>query len=346
MTKDGLTVRHAGYGAEERRTKEARHRVLVRYGMGLLLALSLMPLTGMPRLAAEPLLDRCREVLAQCLLVLQAASAPLQWLAVALLVAGVLYAVVDRVRLSARVSRLLGRQTVRRPRVGDPVAALAAEFDCMPKVRLVVGLAPNPAFTAGLMRPGMYLAESLQMTLTRAELRAVFRHELHHVRRRDPLRFAGLRFAAKTLFWLPLLRALVEDLMEDAEVQADDFAASPAGGSDPLDVASALVKIGRANATMVAGVAALGGFRLLNRRVRRLADEAAPASLALPWRPMLLSMAALVAIWASASVAPGSADASMTMQWGDRCPHLMSGAQRACPKCDHTPLELMPDCDR
>lgn len=340
MTRDGLTFWYAGYGAE------ARHRLLVRSGMGLLLALSLLPVTGIPRLVAEPLLDRCREVLAQCLFVLRAASTPLQWLTVALFVAGLLYAVVDRVRLAARVSSLLRRQTVRCPRPGDQVAELASEFGCMSSVRLVIGPAPNPAFTAGLRRPCMYLAESLQMTLTRAELRAVFRHELHHVRNRDPLRFAGLRFAAKTMFWLPLVGALVADLMEDAEVLADDFAASPDGGSDPLDVASALVKIGRANATMVAGVAALGGFPLLSRRVRRLADEAAPVSLQLRMRPVLLSVIALLAIWAFASVAPASVDASMTMQWGDRCPHVMSGAHHACPECDHTPPELMPGCDR
>ncbi len=348
MSIDGAGAecgREGRHPADRRHAEEARHRLFVRTGVALLLMLSLVPATGQPASIAEPFLDRCRELVAQCALVVRALSAPLYWFPLALLLTGVILALVDRVRLSGKVSRVLHRHLLRRVRPDDPVAELAAEFDCLSSVRLIVGVAPNPAFTAGLWRPRMYLGETLQASLTRAELRAVFRHELHHVRRRDPLRFAVLRFAAKTLFWLPLVGALVEDLMEDAEVVADDFAAAPAGGTDPLDVASALVKIGRANAGTMAGVAALGGFRLLDRRVKRLANEAAVIPLPLRWRPALLSAAALLALWVIATLPPRSVDATMTMRWGDRCPHAMQAAHRRCPACDDKPLHQMPGCD-
>ena len=331
---------------ESERTAEVRHRWLVRVGFALLLLLSIAPATGHIGHAAAPLLERCRELLAQCALVLRSAGAPLQWLPVALLAIGMAYAVVDRVRLTRRVSRLLATHRSRRARSGEPVGRLARQFAVEHDVRVLVGVAPNPAFTAGLMRPRIYISEGLQQALSLAELRAVFRHELHHYTRRDPLRFAALRFAAKTFFWLPLFGLLSEDLMADAEVMADDYAASPRAGSDPLEVASALVKIGRisrANAVNLDATPAIGGFRLLDRRVRRLVDEPVPAPASIPRRPVLLSSAALLIVWLSSTFVPGIASADMTMRWGDRCPHSMEGTGRHCAECERRG-EPMPGC--
>lgn len=325
------------------RTAEVRHRWLVRAGISLLFVLSVAPATGYVARAAGPLLERCRELLAQCALVLRSTGAPLRWLPLALLVAGLVYAVVDRVRLTRKVARVLAAHRARRTRANEPVGNLAREFGIGGDVRVLVGLAPNPAFTAGLLRPRIYVSEELQRALSLNELRAVFRHELYHHARRDPLRFAALRFASKTFFWLPLIGLLAEDLMEDAEVMADDFAASPRGGSDPLDVASALVKIGRESARALAGTAAIGGFRLLDRRVRRLADEPLAAIPVIPRRPVLLSLAALFTLWLASTFSPAASDAAMTMRWGDPCPHPMGDTQRHCLECEKR-SEPMRDC--
>lgn len=325
------------------RVAEVRHRWLVRASMSLLFVLSVAPATGYVARAAGPLLERCRELLAHCALVLRSAGAPLRWLPLALLVAGLVYAAVDRLRLSRRVARVLAAHRARRAYRGEPVGRLAREFGLEDGVRLLIGLAPNPAFTAGLLRPRMYMSEELQRALSSSELRAVFRHEVHHYARRDPLRFAVLRFASKTFFWLPLIGVLAEDLMEDAEVMADDFAASPRGGSDPLDVASALVKIGRESARALAGTAAIGGFRLLDRRVRRLADEPVPGLPSIPRRPVLVSLAALLTLWLASTFSPAASDAAMTMRWGDPCPHPMGDTQRHCPECEKRG-EPMRDC--
>lgn len=339
------------------RSAEGRHRALVRSAMGLLLVLSVVPATGQPAAVVAPFVSGCREILAQCLLVLRATGAPLHWIPIMLLGGGLLYATIDRVRLSARVGRLLRLHTVREPDPDELIGRIGVELNCLSILHVLVGPAPNPAFTAGILRPRIYIAEHIQETLTTAELRAVLRHELYHARHCDPLRFALLRFAAKALFWLPLAGTLGEDLMEDAEIIADDFAAQD---SDPLDVASAIVEIGRTkpstdtstdtstDVALVAGVAALGGFRSIDRRVRRLADdganEGAIAFRPLKRRPMLLATAVLLMVWGSAALAPQPLDAAMTMRFGERCPHEMNKGQHRCPECNHKPVAMMPNC--
>lgn len=332
---------------ERGRSAEARHRLLVRTGIAILLVISLTPAAGQSSGVVAPLLDQCRQLLEQCTLVLRAAGAPLRWAPLVLLAAGFVYAIVDRVRLSVRVARFIRSHEVRPVGAGDTVGPLATELRQAERVLVLVGTAPNPAFTAGLFKPRIFLAETLAEALAPEELRAVFRHELFHVLRYDPLRFAVLRFAEKTFFWLPVVGSLADDIREDAEVMADDFAAAPAGGSDPLDVASALVKIGQTNERMLAEfgseIPAIGGFRALDRRVRRLASELVLAPFPLKWRPSLLSVFALAALWSTSALAPQAVDSGMTMRLGDRCPHLMIVSDRHCPKCDE-PAKPMPEC--
>lgn len=330
-------------------TAEIRHRWFVRGGIGLLLAVSVAPASGQVGAVAAPFVERCRELLAQCALVLRATGAPLRWLPAALLAAGLAYAVADRVRLSLRVRRFLGAHRRRSARAGEPILHEVVALGIEARVRVLVDAAPNPAFTAGLWRPRIYIAESLQHALSLAELRAVIRHEYYHLTRRDPLRFAVLRFAARTFFWLPLIRVLADELMDDAEIMADDFAAASRDGSDPLDVASALIKIGKLGpgiASLPAGAVSIGGFRLLERRVHRLADTSAgegPDRLRIWGRHALVSLATIAVVWASSTFGPGMSMQGMTMQWGDPCPHAMEALHRHCPECERR-LEPMPNC--
>jgi Zn-dependent protease with chaperone function len=330
------------------RCAEARHRLVVRAGIALLLVISVTPAAGRSGGVVGPLLNQCRQVLEQCTLALRAAGAPLRWVPLALLAAGVVYAIADRVRLSRRVSRFIRCHDLRPVHTDEVLGRLADDLQCTGRVFVVVGSAPNPAFTAGLLKPRIYLAENLDHTLTPEELRAVFRHELYHLVRYDPLRFAALRFAEKTFFWLPIISSLLDDFREDAEVMADDFAAALAGGSDPLDVASAIVKIGQTNERTLAkfgsGVAAISGFRAMDRRVRRLANEVVVAPLPLRWRPTLLSMVALTVLSLSSALGPQAVDAGMTMRVGDRCPRVMIASDRHCPKCDESRARPMPHC--
>lgn len=311
---------------------EGRHRWFVRATIAALVVASAIPTTGYVAQAAAPVLENCRELLRQCALVLLSVGAPLRWIPIAAVAAGIAYAIVDRVRLARGLTRFLATNPTRRPVPEEALGRLAYEFGAENHLRIVVAHTVHPAFTAGLLRPRIYISDAVQQTLSAAELRAVFRHELHHRLRRDPLRFAALRFAAKTFCWLPLIGLLAEDLMEESEIMADDFAASSVGGSDPLDVASALVKLGRGHS--LAATPSIGGFTLVERRVRRLLDEPAGQKRAVPWRRSIcVSTFALVLVWSMALPSPMSAH-GMMMAFGDPCPREMAGKEGHCPECD------------
>jgi Zn-dependent protease with chaperone function len=321
---------------------ERRNRILLRGGIvGLLLATAL-PLAPAWGATLAPLLDRCRELFAQCLLVLRATGAPLHGLPVAVLGVGVLYAAVDRIRVWTKLDRLLSYYRTRLPHPEEPIGRLAREFGLQDRVRVMVDVAPNPAFTVGVLHPRIFLAQELQQTLPSSEFRAVFRHEMCHLLRRDPLRFAVLRFLSKTFLWLPLLHVWAGDLMEDAEIVADDFAAAPQGGVDALDVASALISLGRAIASSLAGTASIGGFRLLDFRVRRLTGVPIPVSRRVPVRSVVGSGAALALFWTAAALV--SSPTYVTVHGEIHCPHVVDrGAAEHCPRCDQ-PLPPMHRC--
>lgn len=249
------------------------------------------------------ILAECEAIVRQCFAALLRLS-PLELLPIALLVGGTVYAVGDFVLQRRRLRRALFARARRRPTDGEPIHALAAAHGLLDRVILLEESGRNPAFAAGLISPRIYLAANLQDELSAAELRALFRHEAWHVHRRDPLRFATLRLVAKFFFWMPIVRVLADDLIEEAELLADDFAAEMI---DPTEVAGAVVKVARRASSAVAGVAAARGLRPIERRIRRLLGEKpAPASV-LPRREALISASAVAALWALLAWMPAPA---------------------------------------
>jgi len=105
--------------------------------------------------------------------------------------------------------------------------------------RLIETPAPQ-AFCAGYLRPQVYLSRGATEELSREELRAVVSHELHHVRRRDPLRLLLARSLADSLFFVPLLRRSSERYAALGELAADEAAVRRLGRRGPL--ASALLR--------------------------------------------------------------------------------------------------------
>jgi beta-lactamase regulating signal transducer with metallopeptidase domain len=153
-----------------------------------------------------------------------------------------------------------------------------------------------PAFTAGWLRPRVYVAESLGWLLSEDELAAVLTHEGAHVARRDPLRLSLLRFLGCTLFWIPALRRLAGDIADEGEVRADDVAASRHG----LALASALVRLA-AWPSAGSGAVAVGftGGDLLERRVLRLTGERIAPKTRVTKLSLLGAGLALVLAWSS-----------------------------------------------
>jgi Zn-dependent protease with chaperone function len=86
------------------------------------------------------------------------------------------------------------------------------------------------SFCAGLLRPRIYITSGALALLDTAALGAVLAHELHHARRRDPLRLAVSRVIARSLFFLPAVQELRRGQQLLAEMSADDSAISDAAG--------------------------------------------------------------------------------------------------------------------
>lgn len=277
------------------RAAEARRRRTLRLTFAVIAAGALAPLV-IYQGAVATLLTQCEAFVRECLQALLRLS-PAQWVPLAVLLAGVLYAAFDFVRQTRRIRRVLRLHRVRSPAPCEPIHTLARSHHALRHVMIIEGPAPNPAFAAGLLRPRAYIAADLQDELGPEALRALFRHELWHVRRRDPLRFATLRALSRFFFWLPVIGALADDIIQDAELQADDFAAEAA---DPVEVAGALVTVARRSGAALALAAGAGGLRPIERRVRRLLgedrDEAPPALLSV--RRLAGSLAVLVIVWA------------------------------------------------
>ena len=305
------------------RAAEARRRRTLKLILTVIAAGALLPLLIYQGTVAA-LLAQCEAFVRECLQALLRLS-PAQWLPIGLLFAGVTYAGFDLVRQTRRVRRVLRLHRVRSPVPGEPIHALAQAHGALPRVRIIEGPAPNPAFAAGLFQPRAYIAADLQSDLSPEELRALFRHELWHVRRRDPLRFAGLRGLSRFFFWLPVVGSLAEEMIDDAELEADDFAAESA---DPLEVAGALVAVARRSGAALALAAGSSGLRPMERRVRRLLGEdddgPLPAAL-LPVRRLAGSLGILLIVWMGIAfgtprTASATANAPAAAEATEHCP--------------------------
>lgn len=276
--------------------RERTHRRLTLLAIAALLVLGVSPAVGhhLP-LDTTTFLAGLDHVGAVCVTALHHLLAPVHGVYHIVLLAGLCFALWDRVVAWRRMRRTLGPLPVRLPRAGDSfwLAAVSAGLD-PGRVRIVRGL-PTPAFTVGVLSPVVYVAESLIGRLSAAQVAAVLAHERAHLVRRDPLRQSLLRALACTLFWIPALRRLADDMADDAEVLADDAAS----GSQPLVLASAILALAHGPARMKHSGAEVGFDQpdLLDRRIRRLAGEDAVVSSHVTRRSLAAAGAALSMVW-------------------------------------------------
>lgn len=289
--------------------RERMHRRAVMLGIAMLILLSAGPLFG------HHLTDEFERMMAGrdhlgalCLIALHALLEPVHYTFHVLLAAGLVYALLDRARAWRGMRGTIASLAWRRPESDDDFDRAAFAAGVSPsRLRVVDGL-PTPAFTAGFLRPVIYLAAELPARLSPRELAAVVAHEGAHAERRDPLRLSFVRFLARTLFWLPAMQRLAEDFADEAEIAADDAAARLALPRAPLTLAAALVTTAATFAPKDvhpaddSGIVALtDGCRqsLLDRRVLRLAGENAPVRSHLTGRSLAFAAAVLCLVWMS-----------------------------------------------
>lgn len=139
------------------------------------------------------------------------------------------------------------------------------------------------AFTAGALRPVVWLSRGLLEAVGPDAVRAVIAHEAHHARRRDPLRRAVRHAIADVLVLVPVLRWRAERCAEGDELAADRASLRVAS---PGSVADALLMTG--SPRPAAALAAFDGG--IDARVAQLLGEPLPA----PRCPPRLLAASLV----------------------------------------------------
>ncbi len=328
--------------------REHAHRRVLLLGLSSLLLLSILPTVGhhLPGGVEEPLAS-IEHLGAFCAAALRSFFSPVHSLFHLALLLGVTYGLVDRLLAWRSIRSVLRSLESYSPSVGTPLwsAARRAQIDPT-RISIVEGL-PNPAFTAGLRSPRIFVACSLQRRLNQAELDAVIAHEAAHVRRRDPFRLTTYRFLSCLFFWMPALKGLAEDMADEAEIEADDSAAQ----SNPLALASALLKL----AADPQGSFAPHSFvrfvdrDLLDRRIRRLAGESTPLPSRVTRRSLLLASVALTFVLVSGMAAAQGPSAHAGEGEGNHCDHhggiwshLWCSAEDChglSAHCDHAPRQ-------
>jgi Zn-dependent protease with chaperone function len=176
------------------------------------------------------------------------------------------------------------------------------------------------AFCAGYLIPRVYVSRGALEALTGDELRAVLAHELHHRRRRDPLRLLVARALADALFFLPALKPIARRYAALVELAADEAAVHSLGGRSAL--ARALLKFGDLDAptAAVAGIAPervdhLGGAREAGRW------RLSPSSLIATASAAAILLAATMLLFSL----PGAASVNLPLALAQSCMVLMLG---------------------
>lgn len=350
-------LRDGCYPAPPLLENEHRHRRVLLLAISTMLVLGTTPVFG-HHLAAGmgELLAGRHHIFNLCLVALHVLLAPVHDSFHILIAGGALYAVWDRVRAFGALRTALGQASTNRVRLGGQLLVAARVAGVHPsRLRVVEGL-PNPAFTAGFWRPRIFVAASLPEILDGPQLASVLAHEKAHMERRDPLRLSLLRFLACTLFFLPALRRLADDVGDEAEIAADDAAAQRGA----LHLASAIMAFiehrDRFRPSGEMPAYAVVGFQrddLLERRVRRLLGEAAPVHSHVTRRSLAGAAAALSAVLISGLVmthplpgaASGGTDTHRNPSHSSHCLHhdgspfqhlfCLGGAISAASVCPH-----------
>ncbi|MBE0713573.1 MAG: M56 family metallopeptidase [Candidatus Aminicenantes bacterium] len=173
------------------------------------------------------------------------------------------------------------------------------------------------AFTAGFLKPRVFISTKLVDILDEKELRAVILHESHHQRSKDPLKGLVVSFISDFLFFLPVSGFLKKTFHLTSELTADAYSIN--SQVDPLDLVSSLLKVQKLN-----GPAASWFFDPTAERAKHLLGQ--PARLSLPLRKTFLTII-LLAISSFIALIPVKKSVSSLFINHDKTCVLRSGLQ-------------------
>lgn len=283
---------------EGARWREQVRRRWLLIALALLVILSTSPVVGHHIVGAVDWLPPALEhVGSLCMVSLHLLLAPVHSAFHWLLGIGLAVAIADRARARFRSASVLRSASAALGSPSAPFQAAAANVGLEVGQLRILRESPIPAFTAGWLRPRVYVAEDLADRLSNTELAAVLLHEKVHADRRDPLRLSALRFLSMTAFWIPALRRVADDLADEAEIDADSVAAR----RFPLELASALVTLagGPSPRQHSRHLVEFQPYDLLERRVKRLTGDAVVVRSRISMGSLAAAGIVLVLAWAS-----------------------------------------------
>lgn len=156
----------------------------------------------------------------------------------------------------------------------------------------------TPAFTAGFIRPRVFLSPLLAAMLDTEARRAVEEHEAAHARHRDPLRIWLARFVTDLSWPWPAASERFERWLAELEIERDDEARSR--GVHGADLAAAILAAVQiyGHHGDAGGATLVGDEPRLRIRIERLLEPLNPTSVphsrARRWRRVLVISATLL----------------------------------------------------
>ncbi len=188
------------------------------------------------------------------------------------------------------------RSRVRAVRAGRRLHTLPGLSESQQTRVVVTSEVETPLAAFGVVLFPEHLADSLDSS----QRNAIVRHELAHLERADPLWFALAALQEALFFFQPFHRWQRRRLVEIAERRSDQWAIER--GSDPLDLAGALVRVGRE--TLSIASASMAGGNLSERVRHLLRGKSNPErNTALRWLAAGLLLALLITLGPRAQLA-------------------------------------------
>ncbi len=127
-------------------------------------------------------------------------------------------------------------------------------------------------FCTGFISPRIYISRGMVGKLVPQELEALLLHEKRHLENYDPLKMLLGRLVVIALFFIPVLRDILERYLVDKEIAADRSAIQYQGHY--RGIAGTLEKLLQAHSTIPAGGLAAGGADALSYRIDHLMGHA------------------------------------------------------------------------
>ena len=175
--------------------------------------------------------------------------------------------------------RRLTRKLVQLRAPDSELKALTRCLGLKDKVHLLNSKVPL-CFCAGFISPRIYISRGMVEKLVPQELEALLIHEKRHLENYDPLKILLGRLVTAALFFIPVLRDILEHYLIDKEIAADRSAIQYQGHC--RGIAGALEKLLQEHSTIPAEGLVVGGAEALSYRIDHLMGHTSQRGFRIP----------------------------------------------------------------